>query len=120
MGLHHEAATRHEGGVRVNTLNNECSVTSMVQIACCVLYIRCIVICVGGSLLYDSVQLVQNSVALNGSQRVLLDHVLSEEQCAELRNLAHVRTLHDKSLCRFTFGFSICIPFPHWKYFILC
>uniref|UniRef100_A0A7N6C1H6 procollagen-proline 3-dioxygenase n=1 Tax=Anabas testudineus TaxID=64144 RepID=A0A7N6C1H6_ANATE len=53
----------------------------------------CAVISVGGSLVYDSVQLVQNSVALNGSQRVLLDHVISEEQCAELRNLAHAVTM---------------------------
>lgn len=49
-------------------------------------------ICVGGPLLYDSVQLVQNSAALNGSQRVLLDHVISEEECADLRHLAHVST----------------------------
>uniref|UniRef100_A0A3B5KTW0 procollagen-proline 3-dioxygenase n=1 Tax=Xiphophorus couchianus TaxID=32473 RepID=A0A3B5KTW0_9TELE len=47
----------------------------------------------GGPLLYDSVQLVQNSVALNGTQRVLLDHVISEGECAELRNLAHVITM---------------------------
>ncbi|KAM6921307.1 prolyl 3-hydroxylase 2 [Xenentodon cancila] len=47
----------------------------------------------GGPLLYDSVQLVQNSVDLNGTQRVLLDHVISEEQCAELRNLAHSVTM---------------------------
>uniref|UniRef100_A0A4W6FGU2 procollagen-proline 3-dioxygenase n=1 Tax=Lates calcarifer TaxID=8187 RepID=A0A4W6FGU2_LATCA len=47
----------------------------------------------GGPLLYDGVQLVQNSVALNGTQRVLLDHVISEEECAELRHLAHVVTL---------------------------
>lgn len=44
--------------------------------------------------MYDSVQLVQNSAALNGTQRVLLDHVISEEECADLRHLAHVRTLH--------------------------
>lgn len=52
--------------------------------------------------MYDSVQLVQNSGALKGSQRVLLDQVISEEQCAELRHLAHVRTLHivNKSICR--------------------
>ncbi|XP_037530549.1 prolyl 3-hydroxylase 2 [Nematolebias whitei] len=43
----------------------------------------------GGPLIYDSVQLVQNSVALNGSQRVLLDQVISEEECSELKNLAH-------------------------------
>ncbi|XP_029355306.1 prolyl 3-hydroxylase 2 isoform X2 [Echeneis naucrates] len=47
----------------------------------------------GGPLVYESVQLVQNSAALNGSQRVLLDHVLSEEECAELRHLAHVVTM---------------------------
>ncbi|PWA20781.1 hypothetical protein CCH79_00007099 [Gambusia affinis] len=47
----------------------------------------------GGPLLYDSVQLVQNSMALNGTQRVLLDHVISEEECAELRNLAHAVTM---------------------------
>uniref|UniRef100_A0A3Q0S6S4 procollagen-proline 3-dioxygenase n=1 Tax=Amphilophus citrinellus TaxID=61819 RepID=A0A3Q0S6S4_AMPCI len=47
----------------------------------------------GGPLLYEGVQLVQNSVALNGSQRVLLDHVISEEECAELRQLAHTVTM---------------------------
>lgn len=51
------------------------------------------VIWAGGPLLYEGVQLVQNSAALNGTQRVLLDHVLSEEECAELRQLAHVRTV---------------------------
>lgn len=50
-------------------------------------------ICAGGPLLYEGVQLVQNSAALNGTQRVLLDQVISEEECAELRQLAHVRTL---------------------------
>ena len=44
--------------------------------------------------MYDNVQLVQNSAALNGTQRVLLDHVLSEEECSDLRHLAHVRTFH--------------------------
>lgn len=52
-------------------------------------------ICVGGPLVYDSVQLVQNSAALNGTQRVLLDHVISEEECSDLRHLAHVRTFHN-------------------------
>uniref|UniRef100_A0A3Q1H005 procollagen-proline 3-dioxygenase n=1 Tax=Acanthochromis polyacanthus TaxID=80966 RepID=A0A3Q1H005_9TELE len=47
----------------------------------------------GGPLLYDSVRLVQNSVALNGTQRVLLDHVISEEECADLRHLAHAVTM---------------------------
>lgn len=44
--------------------------------------------------MYDGVQLVQNSAALNGTQRVLLDRVLSEEECSDLRHLAHVRTLN--------------------------
>ncbi|XP_058493785.1 prolyl 3-hydroxylase 2 [Solea solea] len=47
----------------------------------------------GGSLLYDRVQLVQNSAALNGTQRVLLDQVISEDECTELRHLAHVVTM---------------------------
>lgn len=47
----------------------------------------------GGPLLYDSVQLVQNSVALNGTQRVLLDNVISEEECADLQHLAHAVTM---------------------------
>lgn len=45
----------------------------------------------GGPLVYDSVQLVQNSAALNGTQRVLLDHVISEQECSDLSHLAHVR-----------------------------
>lgn len=47
--------------------------------------------------MYEGVQLVQNSAALNGTQRVLLDHVLSEEECAELRLLAHVRSFTDRA-----------------------
>lgn len=43
--------------------------------------------------MYDSVQLVQNSAALNGTQRVLLDDVISEEECSDLKHLAHVRSL---------------------------
>ena len=50
---------------------------------------------VGGPLVYDSVQLVQNSAALNGTQRVLLDHVITEEECSDLRHLAHVRILYN-------------------------
>lgn len=50
----------------------------------------------GGPLVYDSVQLVQNSAALNGTQRVLLDHVISEQECSDLRHLAHVRVSHDQ------------------------
>uniref|UniRef100_A0A8C6Q7V0 procollagen-proline 3-dioxygenase n=1 Tax=Nothobranchius furzeri TaxID=105023 RepID=A0A8C6Q7V0_NOTFU len=46
-----------------------------------------------GPLLYDGVKLVQNSLALNGTQRVLLDHVISEEECSNLRGLAHAVTM---------------------------
>ncbi|KAI1889284.1 hypothetical protein AGOR_G00177580 [Albula goreensis] len=47
----------------------------------------------GGPLLYDEVRLVQDSEALNGSQRVLLDDVISEDECSELRHLAHSITM---------------------------
>uniref|UniRef100_A0A673X0K9 procollagen-proline 3-dioxygenase n=1 Tax=Salmo trutta TaxID=8032 RepID=A0A673X0K9_SALTR len=50
----------------------------------------CVFVCVctvGGPLVYDSVRLVQNSKALNGTQRVLLDDVISVDECAELTNL---------------------------------
>lgn len=43
-------------------------------------------------MLYDGVQLVQNSASLNGTQRVLLDGVITEEECSALKHLAHVRT----------------------------
>uniref|UniRef100_K7GAA7 procollagen-proline 3-dioxygenase n=1 Tax=Pelodiscus sinensis TaxID=13735 RepID=K7GAA7_PELSI len=42
----------------------------------------------GGSLLYSEVELVHNSEQLNGTQRVLLDNVLSEEECRELHQVA--------------------------------
>ncbi|XP_048844460.1 prolyl 3-hydroxylase 2 isoform X2 [Brienomyrus brachyistius] len=44
----------------------------------------------GGPLLYDHIQLVQNSKGLNGPQRVLLDNVISGEECRELRDMATV------------------------------
>ncbi|XP_051977203.1 prolyl 3-hydroxylase 2-like [Xyrauchen texanus] len=43
----------------------------------------------GGPLLYENVRLVQNSAALNGTQRVLFDDVITEDECAELKHLAH-------------------------------
>ncbi|XP_077440993.1 prolyl 3-hydroxylase 2 [Vanacampus margaritifer] len=46
----------------------------------------------GGPLLRDDVQLVYNSAGLNGTRRVLLDHVITEEQCADLRELARAVT----------------------------
>ncbi|XP_056893219.1 prolyl 3-hydroxylase 2 [Takifugu flavidus] len=47
----------------------------------------------GGPLLYDGVQLVQNSAALNGTQRVLLDQVITREECSALKHLAHAVTV---------------------------
>ncbi|XP_072264341.1 prolyl 3-hydroxylase 2 isoform X2 [Pyxicephalus adspersus] len=47
----------------------------------------------GGSLLYDGVKLVHASVYLNGTQRVQLDNVISEEECQELQNVANTITL---------------------------
>ncbi|KAJ3598784.1 hypothetical protein NHX12_032748 [Muraenolepis orangiensis] len=47
----------------------------------------------GGPLVYDGVQLVQNSVALNGTQRVLLDDVLNQEECSDLKQLAQSVTM---------------------------
>lgn len=45
-------------------------------------------------MLYDSIRLVQNSAALNGTQRVVFDDVITEDECAELSNIAHVCVLH--------------------------
>lgn len=41
-------------------------------------------------MLYDNITFVYNSEQLNGTQRVLLDNVLSEEQCRELHSVASV------------------------------
>lgn len=46
----------------------------------------------GGPLIYDNITFVYNSEQLNGTQRVLLDNVLSEDQCRELHSVANVRT----------------------------
>ncbi|XP_072516862.1 prolyl 3-hydroxylase 2 [Salminus brasiliensis] len=46
----------------------------------------------GGPLLYDSVHVVKNSMALNGTQRVVFDDVISEDECSELKHLAHTTT----------------------------
>ncbi|XP_072474952.1 prolyl 3-hydroxylase 2 isoform X1 [Notamacropus eugenii] len=42
----------------------------------------------GGPLLYSHVKFVYNSEQLNGTQRMLLDNVLSEEECRELQSMA--------------------------------
>lgn len=43
----------------------------------------------GGPLLYENVRLVLNSEALNGSQRVVLDDVITDDECSELKQLAY-------------------------------
>uniref|UniRef100_A0A4W4FM33 procollagen-proline 3-dioxygenase n=1 Tax=Electrophorus electricus TaxID=8005 RepID=A0A4W4FM33_ELEEL len=67
------------------------SVRACVWVCVCV----CVFVCVftGGPLLYDSVRLVLNSGALNGTQRAVFDDVISEDQCSELQHLAHTATI---------------------------
>uniref|UniRef100_F6ZPW5 procollagen-proline 3-dioxygenase n=1 Tax=Xenopus tropicalis TaxID=8364 RepID=F6ZPW5_XENTR len=43
----------------------------------------------GGPVLFDEVNVVMNSKTLNGSQRVVTDGVISEEQCRELLGLTN-------------------------------
>uniref|UniRef100_A0A8D0BPN0 procollagen-proline 3-dioxygenase n=1 Tax=Salvator merianae TaxID=96440 RepID=A0A8D0BPN0_SALMN len=43
----------------------------------------------GGPLLYDGLSVVMNSKLLNGSQRVVVDGVLSEEECRALQRLTN-------------------------------
>ncbi|XP_038672064.1 prolyl 3-hydroxylase 2 [Scyliorhinus canicula] len=47
----------------------------------------------GGPLLYDQVKLIHDSHQLNGSQRVLLDHVITTRECGELYQLASSITM---------------------------
>ncbi|XP_028817999.1 prolyl 3-hydroxylase 2 [Denticeps clupeoides] len=47
----------------------------------------------GGPLPYEQVMVALDSEALNGTQRVLLDHVISEDECTELKNMAHAVTM---------------------------
>ncbi|KAM6442832.1 prolyl 3-hydroxylase 2 isoform 2-T2 [Liasis olivaceus] len=43
----------------------------------------------GGPLLFNEVQFVYNSKQLNGTQRVLLDNVISQGECQELQHVAN-------------------------------
>ncbi|XP_056421407.1 prolyl 3-hydroxylase 2 isoform X1 [Hyla sarda] len=47
----------------------------------------------GGPLVYDRVKLVHTSEYLNGTQRVQLDDVITEEECKELHGVANTITL---------------------------
>lgn len=44
----------------------------------------------GGPLVYKGATVTMNSKALNGSQRVVVDGVLSAEECQELQRLTNV------------------------------
>lgn len=44
----------------------------------------------GGPLIYDGIKLVHTSEYLNGTQRVQLDDVITQEECKELRGVANV------------------------------
>ncbi|XP_077458832.1 prolyl 3-hydroxylase 1 isoform X2 [Stigmatopora argus] len=44
----------------------------------------------GGSLFYTNINLTMTSVELNGTQRILLDGVISEDECKELRQLSNL------------------------------
>ncbi|KAG5214639.1 hypothetical protein R6Z07F_000204 [Ovis aries] len=43
----------------------------------------------GGPLLYDGIRLTMNSKVLNGSQRVVMDGVISDAECQELQRLTN-------------------------------
>lgn len=45
----------------------------------------------GGPLLYEGISLTMNSKLLNGSQRVVMDGVISDDECQELQRLTNVR-----------------------------
>lgn len=41
-------------------------------------------------MLYEGISLTMNSKVLNGSQRVVMDGVISEDECQELQRLTNV------------------------------
>ncbi|XP_005798321.1 prolyl 3-hydroxylase 1 [Xiphophorus maculatus] len=47
----------------------------------------------GGAVLYDNVRVTMTSKQLNGSQRVLLDEVISDDDCRELQRLSNAAAL---------------------------
>lgn len=44
----------------------------------------------GASLLHDDIRLTMTAQQLNGSQRVLLDAVITDDECRELQQLSNV------------------------------
>jgi len=53
----------------------------------------------GGALLHDNIKVTMTANQLNGSQRVLLDGVISEDECRELHSLSNVSDGQDRA-CR--------------------
>ncbi|KAM9798704.1 prolyl 3-hydroxylase 1 isoform X2 [Syngnathus typhle] len=47
----------------------------------------------GGSPIYDNIKVSMTSAQLNGSQRVLLDGVIADDECAELHRLSNAAAL---------------------------
>ncbi|XP_023280585.1 prolyl 3-hydroxylase 1 [Seriola lalandi dorsalis] len=47
----------------------------------------------GGAVLYDDIKVTMTSKQLNGSQRVLLDGVVSDDECRELHHLSNAAAL---------------------------
>ncbi|XP_029287600.1 prolyl 3-hydroxylase 1 [Cottoperca gobio] len=47
----------------------------------------------GGALLYDDIKVTMTSMQLNGSQRVVLDGVISDDECRELHHLSNAAAL---------------------------
>ncbi|XP_077384585.1 prolyl 3-hydroxylase 1-like isoform X1 [Festucalex cinctus] len=47
----------------------------------------------GGSPFYDNIKVTMTSMQLNGSQRVLLDGVITNDECTELRHLSNAAAL---------------------------
>nr|XP_020444160.1 prolyl 3-hydroxylase 1-like [Monopterus albus] len=47
----------------------------------------------GGAVLYDDIKVTMTSTQLNGSQRVLLDGVISDDECRELHRLSNAAAL---------------------------
>lgn len=52
----------------------------------------------GGTLLYDDIRVTMTSKQLNGSQRVLLDGVITEDECRELHHLSNVSYQESRTL----------------------
>lgn len=51
---------------------------------------------VGGALMYDDIKVTMTSTQLNGSQRVLLDGVITDDECRELQRLSNVSYLKNR------------------------